>query len=539
MGGTLRRAARGVSGKASGATAGCVWSAGSGDLTGALLRHGAVRALVVDPEGRIVAHSPALARALGPGIALAPGTALADLLAQPSAARFRDAMLPRLHGCGTVEDEEIDFQRPDGTRVPMLLSALCECDAAGTPLRCVAILTDLSETRAALAAADRQAAELAEAALGKTRFLAAMSHEIRTPMNAILGFAQLLETSGLTEAQRGHVKAILSAGGSLMSLLTDLLDLGQAEEGQLRVEPRDFDVHALVEESIGWWRAMADGKGLRLAAEMGADVPQRILSDPVRIQQVISNYLGNAVKFTQEGHVTLSADLRGAPGASRLRFAVADTGPGISEHELERLYRPFVRLTAEAASDTPGWGLGLSICANIADAMGAEVGVETAPGEGSVFWFEVPFDSVEGGAEAAAPPPETGAEIAPLRVLVAEDDPPSQQIMLQMLREMGHDAQIAANGFEVQEMLAAGPFDVVLMDVMMPGLGGLAATERLRAAGHALPVIGCSAHVSEDSEARARAAGMTGFLPKPVARAALRDALAAAACAPLPAGGAP
>ena len=523
----------------SSAAAGCVWSAGSGDLTQALLRHGAVRALVVDPAGRILAHSPALARALGPGIGLAPGVALADLLAQPSAARFRDVMLPRLHGCGTVEDEEIDFQRPDGTRVPMLLSALCECDAAGTPLRCVAILTDLSETRAALAAADRQAAELAEAALGKTRFLAAMSHEIRTPMNAVLGFAQLLETSELTDAQRGHVRAILSAGGSLMSLLKDLLDLGQAEEGQLRVELRGFDVHALVEESIGWWRAMAEEKGLALTAEMGADVPQRILSDPVRIQQVINNYLGNAVKFTEEGSVTLSAELRGEAGAARLRFAVADTGPGISEHELERLYRPFVRLTSEAAGGTPGWGLGLSICANIADAMAAEVGVETALGAGSVFWFEVPFDSADGDVEAPAPAADAVAEVRPLRVLVAEDDPPSQQIMLQMLRELGHDAEIATNGFEVLDRLAARPFDVVLMDIMMPGLGGLAATERLRQADHALPVIGCSAHVSDESEARARAAGMTGFLPKPVARAALQDALAAAAGAPLPGGGAP
>jgi signal transduction histidine kinase/CheY-like chemotaxis protein len=513
------------------------WKSAPGDFLGALFAHSAFLALSFDATGRVLAQSAALSRLTGRSDDAVRGRPLTELMPEGSARLFADVVLPELARHGTIDGVDIELLDAGGEALPVRLSALCEVDDTGGCVRAVAVLSDLRETRAALEALDRKAAEAQEASEAKSRFLAAMSHEIRTPMNAILGFAQLLDMSDLDETRAGHVKAILSAGESLMTLLADLLDLTQVEAGRMRVDLRPFDLHELLDSVAGWWRAAAAQKGLALSVVRAEGLPRHVISDRGRIEQVLHNYLGNAVKFTPAGQVELSVETLGpveggeAPETA-IRFRVADTGPGIAPSEVARLYRPFVRIEDEGAPAREGWGLGLSICAGIAEAMGAEVGVESEPGRGSVFWFDVPVGVVEMQGEDVA---QAGPEEAPgrpgRRILVAEDDRLNQEVMRRILAGMGHDVSVAANGFEALEALEREAFDVVLMDVMMPGLDGVAATRRLRAASHGqsgIPVIACSAHVSPEAEARYREIGMTAFLPKPVDRARLAEAIEAA-----------
>jgi CheY-like chemotaxis protein/anti-sigma regulatory factor (Ser/Thr protein kinase) len=296
------------------------------------------------------------------------------------------------------------------------------------------------------------------------------------------------------------------------------------------------DLPELLEEVARWWRPAAAQKGLELTVTMAPDVPRHIVSDRGRIGQVLNNYLGNAVKFTPAGRIALAVEMHAPEGAApRIRFRVSDTGPGIAPQDIARLYKPFMQIEGQRRE---GWGLGLSICASIAQAMGAEVGVESEPGRGSVFRFDLParVAAAPGPDEAAPdPPPPTAPPAAPRpsgrHILLAEDNALNQQVMRQMLADMGHAVTVAANGFEALEVLERGGIDLVLMDVMMPGLGGVGATRQLRASdwpARDVPVIACSAHVSPDAEARYREIGMTAFLPKPVDRAQLEAAIDAA-----------
>ncbi|MEL6266846.1 MAG: response regulator, partial [Pseudomonadota bacterium] len=434
-----------------------------------------------------------------------------------------------------------------------------EADERGTVHRLLVVLTDLREVEGVRTALARKADEAEEASEAKSRFLAAMSHEIRTPMNAILGFAQLLELSGLDETRQSHVRAIISAGTSMMNLLTDLLDLSRVEAGHLRLEERLVDLPALVRETVDWWGPSARDKGLELTLDVDPDLPSRILSDPTRIQQVLNNYLGNAVKFTDAGWISVSAGLReSADGHERLHVRVADTGPGIAPEDIGRLFRPFVQLETDSEKPGGGWGLGLSICANIAEVMGGAVGVERQPNGGAAFWLDLPIRRpaeragaprgpvnqesrlpAGGMAEDSAPwvaaqggsgPGGRSAPPQPARrVLLAEDNTLNQDVMRRILLELGHEVSTVANGFEVLEALERETYDVVIMDVMMPGLDGLEATRRLRGAPHDqrdIPVIACSAHITAEAEDECLAVGMTAFLTKPLNPAQLAATIA-------------
>jgi len=518
------------------------WRAAPGDVLGALFDHSALLVLALDAEGRVLRQSAALARLTGRDGAAMEGRPLAGIMPEASAERLAGRVLPELRAHGRVASVDLTLTDVAGRAVPVRLSAFAELDATGSFVRALALLTDQRETRAALEALDRKAAEAEEESRAKSRLLAALSHEIRTPMNAILGFAQLLELGALDATQRGHVRAILSAGEALMGLLADLLDASKVEAGEMRVEPRRFDLHEMLDEVARWWLGPAAEKGLALKVGAAEDLPRHVVSDRGRVQQVLNNYLANAVKYTPSGRIALSVGVRPGPdrageGAATICFRVEDTGPGIAAEDVARLYRPFVQVGGAAQAERSGWGLGLSICADIAEAMGAEVGVESEPGRGSVFWFDLPVliaGPEEASDEAAAPegPAAAPAEATPAgRVLVVEDDPLNKDVMRRILAGLGHEAEVASNGFEALEALESGGFDLVLMDVMMPGLDGANATRRLRASespARDIPVIGCSAHVSPEAEARYRTAGMTAFLPKPVDRAALAAAVAAA-----------
>jgi len=505
----------------------------------ALFDRSALLALALDAEGRLVRVSARLADLLGRDEAELRGRPVTALMPGPAARLFDEDLMPTLARTGRIEAADLALGDGSGREVPVRLSAYVERDEAGAFRRGVAILTDRREALDAVRRLEEKAAEAEEASEAKSRFLAAMSHEIRTPMNAILGFAQLLDLSDLDATRRGHVQAIRSAGESLMTLLADLLDLSQVEAGRMRVEPRVVDVADMLDEVVGWWRGSAADKGLSLELERDSELPARILADRGRVEQVLNNYLGNAVKFTVAGGIALRASpVETAAGGPAIRFAVADTGLGIPGAELGRLFDPFVQVEGDGTGGHGGWGLGLSICATIAEAVGGEVGVESVPGAGSVFRFDLPVrlpPAEDLGAGASGEP--AASEAPPLRILLAEDDGLNQQVMEGMLAGMGHAVTTVADGFALLEALEREPFDLVVLDVMMPGLDGLGALRRLRETAHAgrdVPVIGCSAHVSPESDARYRAMGMAAFLPKPVARDALADAIAAAIAAVRP-----
>ncbi|MEM6739631.1 MAG: response regulator [Pseudomonadota bacterium] len=505
-----------------------------GDAMGALFAHAPLLALSFDARGRLTDASAALAALLGQARDALIGRLLSEAMPGAHHAAFVDGVLHPLQETGIAAATEIALLDKAGAAVPLRCAAFAEFDRDGAFQRGIALLEDLRPTRATLEELDRKAAEAEEASQAKSRFLAAMSHEIRTPMNAILGFAQLLELSDLDATSAGHVRAILSAGTAMMDLLTDLLDLSQVEAGEMRIAPEPFDLHALIDDLEGWWRGSAAQKTLSFTVRRGPGLPRVVQSDAGRIRQVLNNYLANAVKFTAEGGVTLRADYApGADGQGIVKFSVADTGPGIAPEHVARLYRPFVRIEADGRGPRPGWGLGLSICANIAEALGADVGVESKAGEGATFRFDVP---VSVPPDAARWPDRALSSDMPApgparHVLLVEDNALNREVMRRMLEDLGHRVTIAANGFEALSALEEVAVDVVVMDIMMPGLGGVAATKRLRSAGHGrrdVPIIACSAHVSADDEARYREAGMTVFLPKPIERAALARALVAA-----------
>ncbi len=426
-------------------------------------------------------------------------------------------------------------------------------DAEGRPASIICTLRDVSERQAqadalrtANAELERLARHLARArdtaeraSRAKSRFLAGMSHELRTPLNGILGYAELLRSEGgLNTAQAARVDAMLGAGQHLQEMINDVLDLSEIEEGHVGLRPAAVDLRGIAEACLGLVRPAADAKGLTLTIGMAPGTPGSVFTDPTRLRQVLLNLLGNAVKFTAEGAV----GLRLAAAGDRLRIEVADTGPGIPAERRHSLFQDFERLGAEATA-AEGAGLGLALSARLAALLGGRLGHEDNPGGGSVFWLELPLAAPEAvpapapalvgpGLPDAAP---AAAAAHPLRVLVVDDVAMNRDIAGSFLRAAGHEVACAEGGGEAVERAAASDFDVVLMDVRMPGMDGLEATRRIRAlAGPRgrVPVMALTAQAFTEQVSECRKAGMDGHLAKPFTPDALRDAVAQAAAGP-------
>jgi len=504
------------------------WKDADGEQIQAFMDAAPVFMHATDSEGKITALSTYWARFLGYERDALIGQRSLDLLEPQSRKRTMQHLLPTLEDSGQVHNVDVDFVRSDGTILPVLMSSRRLVDDSGQVITTMSVFFDNSVAKEAQRQLVETARAAEEASRAKSRFLAAMSHEIRTPMNAIIGFAQLLKLSTLDDRRKRHVDAILNAGGTLMNLLTDLLDLSQIEEGAMRIDPREFDLYALIDQIADWWYSSAQNKGLKLIVTVDRSLPRLVRSDPVRIQQVLNNLLGNAVKFTEAGSVTLSVGLV-SPGDTtcRVRFEVADTGPGMREDQLEHLFRPFVQIETDFSKDRGGWGLGLSICANIADHMDADIGAVSEPGNGSVFHFTVDLDvsrsdhvMTTNAPYAPSNPGENG-----LKILLAEDNLLNQNMMSELLTSMGHSVSVAKDGFAAVEAAHETRYDLILMDIMMPGLDGIKAAEQIRASDSAslsVPIVACSAHVGDDTQDRFRELGMNDFLAKPIDTDALK-----------------
>ena len=400
----------------------------------------------------------------------------------------------------------------------------------------VGIRTDITAMKRAmeeLAEARDQAKAAAEA---KSAFLSRMSHELRTPLNSILGFAQLLAADGgLTEAQRAQVQTLLGAGRHLLELVNGLLDLSKIEAGRLDLAPRTVALAHLLGSCAELLRPEAERKGISLRVSLAEGLPGHVRADPTRLRQLVLNLLSNAVKFTPPGGVVA---LRAMPlvatdanSGRTVRLEIEDTGPGIPKEQQGRLFQDFQQI---APSLEPGTGLGLAISARLAEAMGGRIGCDSEPGRGALFWVELPM-VVEAAPEAQPAEAAPAAAARALRVLVVDDVAANRLVARAMLTAAGHEVELAADGAEAIAAVEAGRFDVVLMDLQMPGMDGLEATRRIRALPPPqgrVPVLALTASALPEQIEACRAAGMDGHLAKPIERAsllALLDRIAAPA----------
>jgi signal transduction histidine kinase/CheY-like chemotaxis protein len=359
----------------------------------------------------------------------------------------------------------------------------------------------------------------AESASGaKSEFLANMSHELRTPLNAILGYAQLLQRAQLDEQHALAARTIHRSGSHLLTLITDILDLSRIEAGKLELALAPLDIHGCIEEVGAMMRLKAEEKGLRLSCDIARDLPRYIVSDEKRIRQLLINLAGNAVKFTAEGEVSIRATApRRSFDSARLRFEVRDTGPGIPADMIDQIFEPFEQIGA-AQTRAGGTGLGLSISRQIAALMGGQIMVESTPGEGSRFWFEldVPlFHEGKSSNPAIAPTDVTGRRP---RILIVDDLADNRAVLVQTLRPSGFELEEADGAAEAIEASQIRRPDLILMDVKMPAIDGLEAIVRLGSIPSLkdIPVIAVSACATKEVEDESLSAGAVSFLAKPV-----------------------
>jgi PAS domain S-box-containing protein len=359
----------------------------------------------------------------------------------------------------------------------------------------------------------------------KSRFLAAMSHEIRTPMSGVLGVLGLMLEDPLPSPQRERARIALASAQNLLEILNDILDFSKLEAHQIRICEERVDVRRLVGETVGLMGPTAQARGLTLDASIADGVPRAVLTDPMRLRQVLTNLISNATKFTEEGTIAVRVGYRDADGGM-LEIEVEDTGIGIGEAEREQIFLHFVQVDNSLTRRAGGTGLGLAISRQLVELMGGAISVRSVPGMGSTFAFTVrarpAAEGVEDGQEEVA----EAAELEPLRVLLAEDHATNQYLIGAYLRQAGHAVTVVSNGREAVEKAAGGEFDVVLMDVQMPELDGLTATRAIRAGPvPRVPVIALTANAMPGDRDACLAAGMTDYLAKPIDVAALHAAL--------------
>jgi len=391
-------------------------------------------------------------------------------------------------------------------------------------------------TESAFAKLERTTAKALEAARLKSEFLANMSHEIRTPMNGVLGMIELLSRTPLDEKQQRFLSTLQTSAGGLMSVLNDILDFSKIEAGKMELREETCRVRVLVDEVTDLFAARSELRGVHIIAKVEHDVPSQVEADTERVRQVLSNLVGNAVKFTESGTITVRASVEEYKGqVFQLRFEVIDTGIGIDPALQGKLFEAFSQVDGSLTRKHGGTGLGLAICKQLVALMKGRMGVTSEPGRGSNFWFVLPLRRLESTGSlvlptarplAALPSSKEGA--ARKVILVAEDNPINQEVLREVLSELGYEAYIVGTGLEALTALEQEAYPLVLMDCQMPELDGYGAAREIRrreAGGRHVPLIAVTAHAFEGEREKALAAGMDDYVTKPISGAVLGEVI--------------
>jgi PAS domain S-box-containing protein len=423
---------------------------------------------------------------------------------------------------------ECRMHRSDGREVWALVTAELIEDEAGRPLRLIGALQDVTR-RMEAARALRRAAEAAEAAnVAKSAFLAIMSHEIRNPLNGVIGMAQAMGQDELSPAQRERLCIISDSSEALLTILNDILDLSKIEAGKLELEDVAFELTPLLRSLEAAQRPAATERGLAFECDF-EDAAGVYRGDPTRLRQIVQNLLSNALKFTRQGRVGLVARRQG----DSLVLTVSDTGIGLTREQQKRLFQPFSQADSSTTRNFGGTGLGLSICRRLANEMGGGISVESRSGEGTTFTVRLPLPLVAeaGPAESAEATPSRPQLRAPqLKVLAADDNAVNRLVLRTLLSQAGIEPTLVDDGRQVLERWRAGAFDIVLMDVHMPELDGLAATRRIREEEAArglprTPIVALTADAMEHQVRGYLEAGMDACVTKPIDAGALLGAI--------------
>ncbi len=385
---------------------------------------------------------------------------------------------------------------------------------------------------------EKTTAKALEAARLKSEFLANMSHEIRTPMNGVLGMIELISRTTLDDKQRRYLGTLQTSAGGLMSVVNDILDFSKIEAGKMELREENCRVRSLVDEVTELFAARAELRGVEIICKVEADVPTQVEADTERVRQVLSNLIGNAVKFTDSGSIFVHASVEENRGpVFQLRFEVTDTGVGIDQALQAKLFEAFSQGDGSATRRHGGTGLGLAISKQLVVLMKGRIGVSSEPGKGSTFWFVLPLRRLESNASVELPsamstrplaPPPSSKDGATRKILVAEDNPINQEVIREVLAELGYEAHIVDNGLQALTALEQESFPLVLMDCQMPELDGYGAAREVRrreGGGRRIPMIAVTAHAFEGERQKALSAGMDDYVTKPISASVLGEVI--------------
>jgi PAS domain S-box-containing protein len=478
---------------------------------------------------------------------------LADLQESFSKEQFLQDFKDNLLGEG-VRNLEMNLRRKDGSLLPVLINGTMIRDEKGGFRHTRTTLTDFSEQRKLLNELEK-AREIAEKSVEtKERFMANMSHEIRTPMNALIGFTNLLERTQLDEKQEEFVKTIKSAGGNLMTLINDLLDFSKIEAGMLRIEATAFDLNGLVQSIETLFKPKAQEKKINFDVEVSRRIPENVIGDPTRVSQIVVNLLSNAFKFTERGYVALTTELfDDNTDFATIKITVKDTGIGIENQELPRIFQRFQQAQDDTTRLYGGSGLGLAIVKNLVEAMGGFVEADSKVGFGSTFSVILPFKKAPDVQfqisnfkfQKDHTPPQYLSDLNATsknsdvqtsnvkrqtntlqtsnlkrqnpRILVVEDNPMNQRLAALLLSDWGYEYDIVEDGQRAVDVVQKIDFQLILMDIQLPIMDGYEATAIIRnTLKNPIPIIATTAHAFAGEREKCIAAGMNDYIPKPL-----------------------